>query len=636
MQRLTDDPEVCRELVEQSLDMLTILDWQGHAVYNNAAIERVLGHRPQDLLGASVYEYLHPNDISSTRQVIGRLRTSEVEVIEHLCRLRCSSGDYRWVASVARAWNRGGVHGLVISSRDVTERHETLQALEQSNELLSKIFSASANLLSITRPDTGVFIDVNDAWCRTLGYSRDEVIGRSSLDLNVWGDPEQRRRVIAELESRGRLRGREVVVHTRDGEPRQLVVDAEILTVSGERRYLMACTDVTEARRVEAELRQAQKMEALGQLTGGVAHDFNNLLGVILGNAELLGMRLGDQPELQRMIGTIVRACERGGSLTKQLLAFARRQPLSPESVALDVHIRRLEPILATTMGSNTRITIESAPDLWPCNVDPGQLETAILNLALNARDAMPEGGELGIRLENRSVLGDASEARMGDYVAVIVSDTGSGIAPEILDQVFEPFFTTKGPGHGTGLGLSMAFGFAKQSGGNIELDSEPGRGTRVTLLLPRGDEDAAEPGGVPKAAPRGHGETVLLVEDDDSLRALLAEQLRGLGYAVFDAGDERVVEGVLASGARVDLVMSDVVLGGRKRGQEVVADVLAARPGAAVLFMSGHLAGDAVEDVHSLIRKPFTRSELAFAVKEALERRASRQPPMVRMKADG
>ena len=619
----TDLPDISRELLEQSLDMLTVIDREGVVLYNSPALERVLGLRPEDLVGARVFGYIHPDDVPLAEQVIGRVLAGEVDVDKLEYRFRHKNGNYRWIASVARLWDQAGVQGLLVGSRDITELRETLDALERSNELLGKIFSASAQSLSITSPETGVFLDVNDTWCRTFGYSRDEVLGRSSLDLQIWGDPQQRAAVIAELEARGRLRGREAEVFTRHGQTRQLVIDAEILTVSGQRRYLLACTDVTEARRVEAELRQAQKMEALGQLTGGVAHDFNNLLGVILGNVELLALRFADQPEMERLVVPIMHACERGGSLTRQLLAFARRQALAPESVHLGAHIRRLQPILATSLSAGTEIRVDVAPDLWPCSVDPGQFENALLNLVLNARDAMPEGGELGIRVENRSALDEGNDLRVGDYVAVTVSDTGTGIEPELTSQVFEPFFTTKDPGQGTGLGLSMVFGFAKQSGGDVELSSERGRGTAVTLLLPRGEDRQEDAGDPAIAVPQARGESILLVEDNDALRVLLADQLRGLGYAVFEAGDERAVDGVLGSGARIDLVVSDLDLGGRQRGPDVVANVRAARPGVAALFMSGHIVAEELADELPLIRKPFGRADFAQAVLGALGRQS-------------
>ncbi len=395
--------------------------------------------------------------------------------------------------------------------------------------------------------------------------------------------------------------------------------------------FVLTITDMTRRAQAEAVLRESQKMQAIGQLTGGIAHDFNNLLTVILGNLEFAAARLANEPALQARIGRATWAAQRGATLTGQLLSFARRQPLAPRPIDLAGAMPELVPLLRRTLGEHIEIRYVETAGLWPALADAAQLESAVLNLALNARDAMPGGGRLTIELANKVIDEDYARAHAevaaGDYAMLAVSDTGCGMTPEVAARVFEPFFTTKPEGSGTGLGLAMVFGFVKQSGGHVKIYSEPGEGTTVRLYLPRpagGAMPAQAAARAPVELPRGSA-SVLVVEDDAAVREIACAILGDLGYRVLEAADgEEALRVFGANAATVDLLLTDVVLPGPLRGRDVAERVVAVRPEVRVLFMSGYTENSIVhhgrlDEGVQLIGKPFRREQLARKVAEVL-----------------
>jgi signal transduction histidine kinase/CHASE3 domain sensor protein/CheY-like chemotaxis protein len=395
--------------------------------------------------------------------------------------------------------------------------------------------------------------------------------------------------------------------------------------------FVLTITDMTKRAQSEAVLRESQKMQAIGQLTGGVAHDFNNLLTVIMGNLELARAKLDPQSPLATNIERSLWAAQRGGTLTGQLLAFARKQPLAPAPIDLSADLPDLVPLLRRTLGEHIDVRFVGSAGLWPAMADPAQLESAVLNLALNARDAMPGGGRLTIELANK-VLDEHyarahAEVAAGDYVMVAVSDTGHGMTPDVVARVFEPFFTTKAEGRGTGLGLAMVFGFVKQSGGHAKVYSEPGEGTSVKLYLPRavgGMVPNMQRSFVPTELPHGSA-TILVVEDEAGVREIAVAILRSLGYRVLEAPDGDT--GLLVFGAHaaeIDMLLTDVVLPGKLRGRELAERITAMRPETKVLFMSGYTENSIVhhgrlDDGVRLLGKPFKREQLARKVAEVL-----------------
>jgi PAS domain S-box-containing protein len=397
--------------------------------------------------------------------------------------------------------------------------------------------------------------------------------------------------------------------------------------------YIGTMVDVTEQQALAEQLQHAQKMEAIGQLTGGVAHDFNNLLAIVLGNLDLIDERLPADSALRSLVRDSLRAAERGAELTGRLLAFARRQPLKPERTDVNRLVAGMTSLLRRTLSGNIRVDTVLAGDIGPVLVDPGQLESALLNLAINARDAMPEGGRLTLRTSKLAVTPDSAEQHgrlpPAEYVEILVSDTGSGMPPDVVARAFEPFFTTKRVGQGSGLGLSMVYGFVSQSGGHASIDSAPGAGTRIRLLLPRAaaELETAAPAPAPLAlvpAEVGHGETILLVEDDPNVRQLAAQLLDQLGYNFIEAGDGPAALAALAEAPQIDLLFTDVMLPRGMNGVEVAKRAREIIPDLKVLFMSGYAEGALAPAAGGiemdLMHKPFRKSELATRLRRALD----------------
>jgi signal transduction histidine kinase len=394
--------------------------------------------------------------------------------------------------------------------------------------------------------------------------------------------------------------------------------------------------DLTEYRQAQMALNQAQKLKAVGQLTGGVAHDFNNLLTIILGNLAMLEEGLRDNPEMHKSAHTAMNAARRGADLTRRLLAFSRQQALQPRLLSPGQQLQEIAELLLRALGARIELETVADPTVWNIRVDPGQLTNAVLNLAINARDAMSGGGRLRIEACNVT-LDTAYTARYpdvvpGDYVRLTVSDTGCGMAPEVVERAFEPFFTTKELGAGTGLGLSMVYGFVKQSGGHVRIRSQVGAGTAVELYLPRhvakGRETVfpAEPT-LDETRLRGR-ETILLVEDDPDIRDFVARTLTGLGYGVREAAHGREALALLAMDGPLDLLLSDMTMPGGIGGHDLVLEARRQRPGLRVLLMSGFtdMAGQLPADC-ALLEKPFQKLELARAVRLTLDRRLISPP---------
>jgi len=524
--------------------------------------------------------------------------------------------------------------GQVIAGvRTRNARLRGLEELRRSNQVMLKYFESSYSLLSITTLEGGVFSNVNPLWTQTLGYSAQEAIGKSAAELGIWGDGWNHAQADKSLREAGYLRNFETVYYGRDQRRVDVLINAEILDMEAEQKLvLMNATDVTENIKVENQLRQSQKMEAIGQLTGGVAHDFNNLLNVIQSGTELLSDFVDNQPVATSALSSMQRAIDRGAGLTQQLLAFSRRQHLAPKVVNVEQTIHTVMPLLSTTIGSNIQIVVHAEKDSWHCEVDPNQLESAILNLAINARDAMPSGGELRFTLGNIDIGRHERLPILGEHLRLSVTDNGEGMDPEHLDQAFEPFFTTKDIGKGTGLGLSMVFGFVRQSKGHIELSSERGVGTSVTMFLPRANPLAMPTALKTQQQPlqQGQGERVLLLEDDNDLRKLTALILSNFGYVVSEAANEAEVDELLDTGVAFDIMLSDIMLPGVNTGPDIAERVLTSLPGIKVLLMSGHaehsVKMSALLKQHGgFLPKPFGQKKLTEAIRRLLDNSAQR-----------
>ena len=519
-------------------------------------------------------------------------------------------------------------------------------ALKQLNEILGDNEAAARKIVEtahdavIQMDDTGNVLEWNPQAETVFGWRREEALGRKLSSLVV---PEATRALHESGLARFLLTGKsnilnkriEITAAARSG--KEITVE---LTVTAQRRkqgyvFNAFARDLTAKIAIESQLRQAQKMEAVGQLTGGVAHDFNNLLAVIIGSLDGLDDMLKGKPRAQLLAGMALKAALRGADLTRQLLVFSRRQTLEPTSFDLNERVATTTELLKRTIGGAIDIKFLPAPDLWPVVADPTQLEAALTNLSINARDAMPKGGSLIIETANKSLgkqySAENPDVAPGDYVMLVVSDTGTGMPREILDRVFEPFFTTKDEGKGTGLGLSMVYGFAKQSHGHVKIYSEPGHGTAVRLYLPR-STDAAVLLPAAERAPDSDmslaSATILVVEDNPDVRAVAVRQLTELGYRVVEApSGGAALEILKEDGHHIDLLFTDVVMPGGMTGDILASEARSARPGLKVLFTSGfpqataiHNGGQAMEIVQgSMLSKPYRKFELAQRVRETL-----------------
>jgi PAS domain S-box-containing protein len=518
---------------------------------------------------------------------------------------------------------------------EVTERRAVEMSLGQALAALRTVVDNSPSAIVVLDGD-GKITTWNGAAAAIFGRPPEATVGR--LYSAVAGSEDDAiARLMARTVAGERVPATELQYNGADGRPRDLVVSGAPFCDRQCARYVAAglpcggvvvATDVTERRALERQMQQTAKIDALGQLTGGVAHDFNNLLAVILGNADLLEEDLKANRSAAKLAATITKAAMRGAELTKALLAFSRRQPLQAAVVDVDKLVKDLVRMLGRLLGEDVEVRLELAEEVWPVEVDATQLEAALMNLAVNSRDAMPQGGRLTIATGNAVLDADYAArnpgATPGDYVRIAVTDTGTGMAPEVLTHVFEPYFTTKGRGKGTGLGLATVFGFVKQSGGHVKVTSEVGAGTTVELWLPRlADKPAAaeKPADPPPAG--GGGETILAVEDDPEVLAAVEGNLRRLGYQVLTAGDGRRALALLEEN-RVDLVFSDVVMPGGIGGAELARRIGERWPGVKVLLASGFPGGATnggdAPAVGWFIQKPYRAADLARKLRDLLD----------------
>jgi signal transduction histidine kinase/ActR/RegA family two-component response regulator len=438
---------------------------------------------------------------------------------------------------------------------------------------------------------------------------------------------------IAQIRAGETLSSRPIRCVRKDGKRIECLLSARQVQVSdGEIGRVIVYEDVTERRNLETMLLQAQKMEAIGQLTGGLAHDFNNILMIVMGNISILRDSHDQDESIQELANEALIASQRGAELTRSLLAFARQQPLQPKNVDVNEIVSNIAKLLTRILGQSIEISLDLGDNIATVMVDPVQLETTLTNLATNARDAMPKGGTLSIATANRHLDADYAETHaevnVGDYAMIQVSDSGSGMPPEVVQRIFEPFFTTKGRGHGTGLGLSMVYGFIKQSGGHINAYSEVGVGTTFRLYLPAVSGTEPNLQLTPRdELVRGNGERILVVEDDPGIRRVVVRLLKDLGYAVLEAQDGSTALKMLESGTVVDLVFTDIVMAGRVDGLDLAEVVRQLWPSTSVLVTSGfpgeNMENSLLANGLRLLSKPYLKSELARAVNEALAGRA-------------
>ena len=610
------------------------LDWFNQQVFTYSGLDF------EALAGSGWAQIVHADDIGRATETWGQALATGAPY-ETEFRIRRTDGAFRWhlVRAQAIRGPDGAITQWVGTNTDIEEQRVATEALAALNAELEervaartaerdRVWRNSRDLLVVVGVD-GVFRAVNPAWTAIFGHRPEDVAGRSFLEF-IW--PEDAARAQAGLQTASLRRDLENVENRFcriDGTPRWISwrtsVEGELVYAYG--RDITAEKEQAEAlRHTEEALRQAQKMEAVGQLTGGLAHDFNNLLTAIAGNLELLQMRVaqGRLAELEHYFAAAQGAARRAAALTHRLLAFSRRQTLDPKPTDVNRLGAGMEDLIRRTGGPSVASEVVGAMGLWTTLVDPNQLENALLNLCINARDAMPDGGRLTIETANRWMDERTARGRelpAGQYISLCLSDTGCGMTQEVVRRAFDPFYTTKPIGMGTGLGLSMTYGFVRQSGGQARIYSEPGQGTMVCLYLPRhfGPAESPEVPAAPVAQPRAEdGMTVLIVDDEMTVRMLIAEVLEERGFVPIEAADGPEGLRVLESDRRIDLLITDVGLPGGINGRQLADAARTLRPGLKVLFITGYAENAVVRNGHleagmHVLTKPFTMEDLVM-----------------------
>ncbi len=645
-----------RAIANSAPVLIWVTGADGRREFVNQAYLDYFGGGYEETLEFDWRNALHPDDLPRILQEAPSVDPS-TKLVTVEARFRRGDGEWRWLRAESQPrWTVAGEQaGFIGVAHDVTAAKQAQEALAEINETLERrveertaALTASEALVTtffqhspechavlVAEGDGFRFQEINPATLQLYGKTRAEVIGRLTEDvLTPDSAAEVNGNIRACLRKGGPYRyeriqeGRTVEavatpVPSRDGERRRVVVSAR---------------DVTERRRLEEQLRQALKMEALGQLTGGVAHDFNNLLTLVLGGLDTIDRQLVLLPEvpprarIERAKDMALQGVQRARALTTRLLAFARRQALAPQPVDPNALVAGISDLLQRTLGEQIALRTILADHVWNAFVDPNQLENALINLALNARDAMPRGGSLVIETANRTldaadVASFAEQVEAGEYLSIAVMDTGAGMDPETRARAFDPFFTTKDVGKGTGFGLSQVYGFCRQSGGYAEIESSPGRGATVRMFLPRQSAPFAELAEPSEASFAGAGgrESILLVEDDDGVRAFASETLRDLGYRVAEASSGKAALSILDNAHDLNLLLTDVVMPGGYNGRELADEAVRRRPGLKVLYMTGY-SRDAINwrgrlepGIH-LLAKPFSHEELAAKVRKRLD----------------
>ena len=631
-----------RVLVEQMREGAVTLNPQGTIFYCNQSFAELIGRRSEDIIGYPIFEF-----VQETARLEAMLREAGSGGASAELSLILADGGLAQtnLSIVNMVVDAGEARMLCMIVTDLRQNHERAREVAEANlrlasEIVERRRAEQSLAIALDAADMGSW-DLDIAADDSVRSSRHDAIFGHTEPLAHWGLkdavdhflPEDRKAVadaMALAATTGRLDVERRIRRANDGAVRWVQMKGRTFYRHGKPdRIVGIIVDNTERRLLDEALRQSQKMEAIGQLTGGIAHDFNNLLMIIGGSLEALSRRVTLDERIQKLLDAARLGVTRGAQLNEQLLAFARRQDMREQSVCVTDLLPTFETLLDRAIGEAVKVEVQRTDDLWFCMTDPHQLETAILNLAINARDAMNDRGSLILSTRNAYVApgqAEAHDASAGDYVVICVTDNGPGMNPEIAARVFEPFFTTKPVGKGTGLGLSQVYGFARQSGGFIELDSQVGKGTAVSIFLPRSAPPATRPlESAPPSREYAADGTVLLVEDDGDVREATRSMLGELGYEVIEAASADEALSIIADQKDVELVFTDVIMSSGMTGIELARRLKVSHPDLPILLASGYTAQRLVPDSGNgdlpLLRKPYTLAQLAEAIGQIVVR---------------
>jgi two-component system cell cycle sensor histidine kinase/response regulator CckA len=603
----------------------------GRWIKVNRALCELLGYTPEELQAKTFQEVTHPEDLQTDMSYVNQMLAGAIPSYQMEKRYFKKSGQVVWIwLSVSLVRDSEGQPLYFVSQiQDITERKRAEEELRHAEERFTKAFLSTPEGFSISTVSDGRYLEVNDAFLRMVGHERKDVIDKTSVELRIWEDPEERSAFVAKLLALGSIKEEDAKFRTKDGKIRQVRLSAEIIQLQSELCMLGLSRDVTEQNLLEAQYRQAQKMEAVGRLAAGVAHDFNNLLGVIIGYSELLISGLPADSPSHRRLEAIKQAGQRAAALTTQLLAFSRKQNLQPRVVNLNSVVKETEKLLRPMLGEDIERAVVLDPELGQAKVDAGQIVQVLMNLAVNARDAMSQGGKLVIETANAVVdegtIGEDVPVRPGHYVTMTVRDNGTGMDEETKARIFEPFYTTKSAEKGTGLGLATVYSIVEQAGGCILVDTGLGKGTTFRIFLPRVDEiaDVLAVQAAPTKSAQSSG-TILLVEDELGLRSVIDESLRQEGYTVLLAENGMDALDVAARHkGPIQLLITDVIMPSVS-GPQLAQSLKTLRPETRVLYISGYTADKfadypELDPELALLQKPFKLVDLGQKVRDVL-----------------
>jgi len=634
--------QIYRLLVEAVVDYaIYFLDTKGRINSWNPGAQRLKGYSAAEVMGKHFSLFFTEEDRRNGRPEAALERTRRDGRFESEGWRVRKDGSRFWALTVLDLVRDDAGHpiGFAKITRDMTQRHEAHQALLESERRFRLLVQGVTDYALFMLDQEGKITNWKPGAAKMKGYTAEEVIGHHfsrfyTEEDRAAGLPA---RALAQARATGRFEAEGWRVRKDGGRFwASVVIDAirdEDGNLLGFAKITRDITERREAQRAVEEMRtqlvQAQKLEALGQLTGGIAHDFNNLLEAIIGGVALAEKLVQEDEKLASILAEMRRAARRGAALTRQLLAFSRRAPTQPETIAIASGLRQAVGLFSHTLRGDIEVTLRLEDDIWPIHADPAQFELALLNVAVNARDAMPRGGSLTVSARNRVLDGEPDGLR-GRFVAVTLRDTGEGIPEEVLGRVFEPFFTTKPLGKGTGLGLSQAYGFARQAGGTVMIESEPGHGTAITFLLPaaRDGEVADTTGPAPSpVGATGNGAKVLVVDDDPVVGQLAAEMLESAGYRAVAVAEPEAALDRLGGDEQFDAVLSDVLMPGSMNGVDLAREIRRRWPDLPVLLASGYAGSvDAEWQGFPILHKPFATSELAVAIATLLAQQRHKQ----------
>ena len=616
-------------VVEGLVDMIVVVDRDYRYIIANRSFlnyrdmekEQVIGHRVDEVLEKEIFESVVKEKMDECFG--GKVVQYELKYDYPTLGPRALFASYFPIAGPT------GVERIACVLRDITERKRAEEKLRKSEDRFSKAFRQSPLAITISTEAEGLYLDANESFLKMTGYTRGEVVGHTSSELTFWASPSLRADLLRPLRVGGRVTNHRMEFRTSTGEIRQAELSWEEIEVDGHSCLLSFMRDITETQRLEAQFRQAQKMEAVGRLAGGVAHDFNNMLSVIIGYSDLSIDLIPSESLVKRYLVQIKKASERAALLTRQLLAFSRQQIVFPRILDLNDVVNNLSAMLLRMVGESISVSFRPTRPLGTIEADPGQIEQILMNLVVNARDAMPHGGEIIVATAHAELdeqyVSEHAGSQGGRHVVLAISDTGCGIEESIKSKIFEPFFTTKGIGQGTGLGLSTVYGIVTQSKGSISFDSEAGKGTTFKVYFPRIAAKAEELVQSDEVDDVTSGsETILLVEDDNSVRKVTASLLSNAGYRVVEASNaKKALEVITTSGSGIDLLLTDLIMFGQS-GFDLFEQAKVICPGLRSLFMSGYtgdlaaLRGSLLSE-RAFLPKPFTRISLLKKVYSAL-----------------